>query len=74
MKLNDFLGDNQMSHAEFGGRVGVSQAAISRYANGLRWPKPEIISLIETATGGQVTVKDHYDAYQGARITKKAAA
>ena len=71
MKLNDFISDNNMSHTEFGKRIGVSQAAISRYANGSRWPKPEIVELIEAETNGQVTIQDHYAAYKAANPTSR---
>jgi len=67
MKLNDFLADNGLSHTQFGERVGVSQAAISRYANGLRIPKPDVIERIEAETDGKVTAADHYAAYHAAR-------
>ncbi|WP_150524002.1 helix-turn-helix domain-containing protein [Roseibium sediminis] len=70
MKLSDYLATEGQSHAQFGERVGVSQAAINRYANGERIPRAEIMAKIEEVTGGQVTAVDHYAAKSEAAATK----
>jgi len=36
--LNDYLTSTETTQAEFAARVGVQQAAISRYANGVQVP------------------------------------
>lgn len=61
MKLADFLSATGMTHAAFAARIGVSQAAVSRYAAGLRVPGPEQMARIAAATGSTVTANDFYD-------------
>lgn len=70
MKLIDFLKNEKfgMPQQQLGKLVGVSQAAINRYANGERFPSPVMIKKIEKATGNRVRVKDWYDG-----ITAEAA-
>jgi predicted transcriptional regulator len=58
MRLADFLADREMSQAEFGKRIGATQAAVSRYADGSRMPRREHLSRIRKATGGVVTADD----------------
>jgi transcriptional regulator with XRE-family HTH domain len=67
MKLSDYLATGILSRTELGERVGVSQAAISRYVNGERIPRPEIALKIEQATEGKVTIADHLAVYRGTR-------
>lgn len=63
MKLMDFLKNEKfgMSQQRLGELVGVSQAAINRYANGERFPSPVMIKKLEKATGNRVKVKDWYE-------------
>lgn len=60
MTLDDFLKNEptKMSHAAFAKKIGVEQATVSRYANGERFPSPEIILKIVKATKGKVTAAD----------------
>ncbi len=62
MTLKEFIKaqDPKLSHAAFGERVGVTQATINRYVRGDRFPSPDMIRKIETATDGKVTVADWY--------------
>lgn len=60
MTLNDFIKANGMTHESFGKVVGVTQATINRYVRGERFPSPDMIRKIETATEGQVAVADWY--------------
>jgi transcriptional regulator with XRE-family HTH domain len=50
----------KLSHAAFGARIGVTQAAINRYVRGVRFPSPEMIRKIQDATDGNVKVSDWY--------------
>ena len=61
MKLNQYLAGSEKRQSEIAKAVGVAQATISRYANGLRIPTPEIMARIVAATDGQVTPNDFYD-------------
>ncbi|MCC6735552.1 MAG: helix-turn-helix transcriptional regulator [Bauldia sp.] len=60
MKLADYLAATRTTHAAFAGQIGVSQAAVSRYAGGRRVPEPEHMTRIAAATGGAVTANDFY--------------
>lgn len=42
----------------FAKRIGVSQMAISHYVTGRRIPSTRVLSRIQEATGGQVTLND----------------
>lgn len=66
MTLEQYLSkpDRKISHASFGESVGVTQATINRYVRGERFPSPEMIAKIQSATGGEVTVTDWYSAAQ----------
>ncbi len=58
MKLADWLDAKNISHQEFGDRIGKSQAAVSRYASGKRMPDEETLIKIFEVTGGDVTPND----------------
>lgn len=60
MKLAEFLATTRTTHAAFATRIGVSQAAVSRYAAGLRVPEPEHMLRIVAETAGAVTANDFY--------------
>jgi predicted transcriptional regulator len=62
MTLADFLSDRKISQADFGARIGLTQAAISRYVDGLRMPRREHLVLIREATDGLVTANDFIPA------------
>ncbi|WP_240579248.1 helix-turn-helix domain-containing protein [Ochrobactrum sp. A-1] len=61
-KLKAYLKDHGLTHKAFGDAVGVTQAAVNRYVNGVRFPTRTVIIKIETATNGEVTVADWYQA------------
>lgn len=78
MTLEDYLtrSDRKISYTDFGERIGVSQAAVSRYVSGARFPSPEIIRKIHDATNGLVTVTDmlaSFEIAQKSRALKAAA-
>jgi transcriptional regulator with XRE-family HTH domain len=58
MTLSEFLKSSSTSHADFAAMIGVSQVAVTRYANGVREPNFEILRKIAEATGGRVTAND----------------
>ncbi len=61
MKLEQYLNDNEIKHHEFAGKVGTSQASITRYVNGDRRPSIEMIEKIKRATKGKVQHADWID-------------
>lgn len=62
MKLAEYISKQGMTHAEFGALIGVPQATVSRYVNGVRIPHDkETFDKIFEATGGQVTPNDFFD-------------
>lgn len=61
MKLREYLSAKTLTANEFGRRIGVSQAAVTRYASGARIPEPKTMRRIVEATGGAVTPNDFYD-------------
>lgn len=58
MTLSDFLAEEQLTHAEFGRIIQTTQAAVSRYTNGSRIPRPAVMARIQAVTGGRVTPND----------------
>ncbi len=58
MKLAEYLRENGLSLAAFAAEVGVSEAAMSRYAAGKRVPRKQILQRITAATGGKVRPDD----------------
>jgi transcriptional regulator with XRE-family HTH domain len=58
MRLQTYLENNGITHREFAEEIGTSQAAVTRYANGLRFPSRDILARIRTATGGRVSADD----------------
>lgn len=61
MTLQEFLKSNDLSYADFARSISTSAPAVRRYALNLRTPKPDIMSRIHTATGGEVTPNDFYE-------------
>lgn len=66
MKLSDYLEAQNMTHSAFAERIGVSQGAVTRYANGARVPRPAVMSKIRQATDGQVSYRDFLEAAEAA--------
>lgn len=58
MKLSDYLARERLTNKAFGDLIGVTQATVSRYATGERFPDKDTQKLIFDATGGEVTPND----------------
>jgi transcriptional regulator with XRE-family HTH domain len=56
MNLKDWLARNERTYADFAEEIGVSRAAVWRWAQGNRTPHPRLALLIEKHTGGHVPV------------------
>jgi transcriptional regulator with XRE-family HTH domain len=67
MKLKDYLASKSITAAEFGRRIKVSQAAVTRYAAGDRIPEPGVMRRIARITGGIVSPNDFYDVFPARR-------
>lgn len=61
MKLQAYLTSRDCPAREFGRRLGVSPAAVARYAAGKRIPAPDVMRRIVVETDGAVTPNDFYD-------------
>lgn len=59
MTLAAYLEKHGLTQAEFGRRVGMSRLVISRYARGIRFPRPSSIKAIQEATRGKVKFDDY---------------
>ncbi|MDR9777234.1 YdaS family helix-turn-helix protein [Rhizobium hidalgonense] len=72
MTLDDFLNSKspKMSHAAFAELIDASQATVSRYLNGDRFPPPETIRKIVSATKGKVTADDLLVGFERAKKAK----
>ncbi|SHE66727.1 Helix-turn-helix [Kaistia soli DSM 19436] len=66
MKLSTYLEDNKLTHSAFAERIGVSQGAVTRYANGARLPRPAVMACIRQATAGAVTYRDFLEEPEAA--------
>ncbi|MCX5571458.1 hypothetical protein [Kaistia nematophila] len=66
MKLADYLAAEKISHAAFADLIGVSQAAVTRYARGARFPHRVVLAKIKAATNGAVTFTDFLDMAEAA--------
>jgi hypothetical protein len=66
MQLDDWLKnrDPEMTEAEFGDRIGKSQAAVNRYRKLLRYPEPDALDAIMRETDGAVTPNDFLQAWR----------
>lgn len=75
MTLDDFLSNEptKMSHAAFGEKIGATQATVSRYVNGDRFPSPEMIQKIVKATKGKVTAADLVSGFEKAKVRRERA-
>lgn len=58
MQLRKWLKDNGVTMAEFGRRIGRTEATVSRIARGKHVPTFDVIERIETETGCAVTRAD----------------
>lgn len=57
MTLADFLIREGLSQSDFAGKLGVTQATVSRYVGG-RMPRKTKLEAIRDITGGAVTADD----------------
>lgn len=76
MNLRDYISRMGLTYSSFAEMIGVSQAAVSRYANADitgRIPHRAVIAKIIEATGGEVTVQDFYDQAAKATLVVQAA-
>jgi transcriptional regulator with XRE-family HTH domain len=74
MKLATFLTNKPMTQAAFAASLGVSQATINRYVTNERFPDPQMIERIASATGRKVTFADwHEQAVEAGRAKASAA-
>ncbi|MGH6847661.1 MAG: 3,4-dihydroxy-2-butanone-4-phosphate synthase, partial [Methylocella sp.] len=62
MKLDDWLKRNTISRHEFARQIGVSEVAVTRYANGTRSPRPNVMHAIIAATAGAVRPNDFLES------------
>ena len=58
MRLNEWIAANDMTMAAFAALIGVEAASVTRYANGDRIPRREIMRRITSVTDGKVTAND----------------
>jgi post-segregation antitoxin (ccd killing protein) len=61
MKLRGYLSSQRLAAREFSRRIGVSPAAVARYASGRRIPSMPVMHRIVAETEGAVTPNDFYD-------------
>lgn len=61
MKLQSYLATRAYPAREFSRRLGISPAAVARYAAGKRIPAPDVMRRIVVETEGAVTPNDFYD-------------
>lgn len=61
MKLKTYLETSGITQTAFAGKIGVTQAALSRYMQGERKVPLEVIATVQTKTRGAVTFKDWLD-------------
>lgn len=58
MTLSEWLRSQNMSHEEFAERIGRDRSAVTRYVNGTRMPRREVLEQIADVTDGAVTAND----------------
>lgn len=73
MTLSDYLRAHSLTHAEFASRIGATQAAVTRYANGRRKPSLQKIIVIERETSGQVRAIDFLPELAAPSVSGAAA-
>ena len=58
MRLATYLKESGSVQAHLAQGLSISQGAVSRYARGLRMPRPSILLRIEALTNGEVRASD----------------
>jgi transcriptional regulator with XRE-family HTH domain len=74
MQLSDYLTQRGLKQAEFASMIGVSEAAVSRWATGKGRPSWAAVAAIERSTDGAVAAKDFMSAPAGDIGGREAAA
>ncbi|MGB8275637.1 MAG: helix-turn-helix transcriptional regulator [Alphaproteobacteria bacterium] len=64
MKLRDYRRRQQLTLAELGRRIGVSEGAVSRYESGSRIPDRATMARIARVTTGLVVPNDFFEMSQ----------
>jgi predicted transcriptional regulator len=62
MTLKEYLADQGLTESAFAEMLGISQAAVNRYCNGIRTPQRITLRAIAKATAGKVTANDFMGA------------
>lgn len=60
MTIYQYIEKEGMTLSSLADRVGVSRAAMTRYANGQRIPRPDVMLRLSVATDGFVKPNDFY--------------
>ncbi len=60
MKLEEYLAEEKLTHAEFAARVGVSRSAVTQWVNRITLPSGERMARIHDASGGKVGLADWF--------------
>ncbi len=74
MEIRAYLRASGLTLAQFAAKVGVSPAAMGRYAAGKRRPRPEVMARIERASGGRIRPNDLFGAEGAPEAAPDAAA
>lgn len=61
-RLAEYLHENRLTQAQFAERIGTTQATVSRFIRGKRFPHVAILRRIQEETGGAVTAGDMLEA------------
>jgi predicted transcriptional regulator len=62
MTLKEYLSEQGLTESAFAELLGISQAAVNRYCNGIRTPQRMKLRAIVKATKGKVTANDFMGA------------
>ena len=74
-RIAEILQNRNMTQKELAGRIGVTEAVVSRYVSGDRDPKPEVLANIATAlhTTSDFLLGIEYDEFNQPRIRRMIA-
>lgn len=61
MKLDHYLATSGVSQEDVASSIGTTQATVSRYINGKRFPSRLMVQRIAVATGGAVQPQDWFN-------------
>lgn len=67
MRLSAYLDARDETQAAFAKRAGLTDSTLSRVMSGAIAPSETVIEAIRTATAGEVTANDLFDARREAR-------